>query len=251
MNLPCWVLFRPALCCWLIASPLGLRWLPRRSWWSTSSVQIHVLKEELAVVWKPWLLLQVFRLTWWNRPCRSCFGSFLLQLGTRPRYRWLLASERSWHMLVNSLLRKHNVDTREFAQVRSQLVATGISRLLSRSGTCTCRNTDSISAVRAIGPSRNLNIVPINPCSRSGPANNLSFRHISLYFAAALQTRRTLPSLLGFSTGWFGKYHSFPKLPLTSGLPRIFTDPFSTSVSIDCWYSSFKFGSRWNLRSSE
>ena len=49
----------------------------------------------------------VLRLTWWNRPCRSCFGLFLLQLGTRPRYRWLLASERSWHMLVNSLLRKN------------------------------------------------------------------------------------------------------------------------------------------------
>ena len=91
-----------------------------------------------------------------------------------------------------------------------------------------------MSAVKAIGPSRNLNIVPINQCSRSDPANKLSFRHISLYFAAALQTRRTLPGLLGFSTGWCGKYHSFPKEPLTSDLPRIFTNPFSTSVSIDC-----------------
>ena len=95
-----------------------------------------------------------------------------------------------------------------------------------------------------------LNIVPINPCSRSGPANNLSSRHISLYFAAALQTRQTLPGLLGFSTGWCGKYHSFPNVTLTSDLPRIFTNPFSTSVSTDCWYS-FKFGFCWNLSSSE
>ena len=154
-------------------------------------------------------------------------------MGTRPRYRWLLASERSWHMLVNSLLQKHDVDTLKFSQVCLFLVATGISSSLSCSGTCTCRNIDSISEVRAIGPSRNLNIVPINPCSRSGPANNLSFRHISLYFAAALQTRRTLPGLLRFSTGWCGKYHSFPKVPLSSDLPRILTSPFSTSVSID------------------
>ena len=127
MNLPCWVLFRPALCCWLILSPLGLRWLPCLCWWSTSSVQIHVLREEVAVVRKPRLLPQLFRLTWWNRPCRSCFGLFLLHLGTRPSYRCLLASERSWHTLVNFLLRKHDVDTLKFAQVRSLLVATGIS----------------------------------------------------------------------------------------------------------------------------
>ena len=32
-----------------------------------------------------------------------------------------------------------------------------------------------MSAVRASGPSPNLKIVPINPCSRSGPATSLSF----------------------------------------------------------------------------
>ena len=90
-----------------------------------------------------------------------------------------------------------------------------LNQLLSCLGTCTCRNIDSMSAVRAIGPSRKLNILPINPCSRSGPASSLSFRHTSLYFEAALQTRLTLPGLFRFSTGWFGKYHSFPKVPLT------------------------------------
>ena len=50
-----------------------------------------------------------------------------MQLETRPRCRWLLASERSWHMLVNSLLQKRDADTRKFAQVRSLLVTTGIS----------------------------------------------------------------------------------------------------------------------------
>ena len=127
MNLPCRVLLQPAVCCWLISNPLGLRSLPCCCWWSTSSVQIHVLREEVVVVWKPWLLPQVFRLNWWNCPCRSCFGLFLLQLGTRPRYRWQLASERSWHMFVISLLQKHDVDTRKFTQARSLLNATGIS----------------------------------------------------------------------------------------------------------------------------
>ena len=69
-----------------------------------------------------------------------------------------------------------------------------LKQLLSCSGTCTCRNFDSMSAVRIFAPSRNLNIVPINSCSRSGPDSNfsnLSFRHTSLYFDAALQTRLT------------------------------------------------------------
>ena len=223
MNLPCWVLFRPALCCLLILSPLGLRWLPRRCWWSTSSVQIHFLREEVAFVWKPWLLLQVFRLTWWNRPCRSCFGSFLLQLGTQPRYRWLLASERSWHMLVNFLLQNMTlilVNLHRFVHCWSPQE----SQAACTSGTCTCRNIDSISAVRAIGPSRNLSIVPISPFSRSGPANNLSFRHITLYFAAALQTRQILPGFWGLVLDGVTNTIPFQKclwLPIYQGSSQI------------------------------
>ena len=83
-----------------------------------------------------------------------------------------------------------------------------------------------MSAVKAIGPSRNRKIVPINPCSRSGPASRLSFRHTSLEFEAALKTRLTLPGLFGFSTGWCGKYHSFPKLHVTSDPSNTITNLF-------------------------
>ena len=72
-----------------------------------------------------------------------------------------------------------------------------------------------MSAVRVIAPSQNLKYVPINSCSRSSPASSLSFRHISLYFDAALQTRLTLPGYFGFITGWCGEYHSFPKVLFT------------------------------------
>ena len=99
-----------------------------------------------------------------------------------------------------------------------------------------------MSAVRAIGPALNLNIVQTNPSSRSGPASSLSFRHNFLHFEAAFQTRLTLPGLFGFSTGWCGKYHSFPKVPFTSDSSNIFTKSFSTSVSNDCWYKIFRFG---------
>ena len=83
-----------------------------------------------------------------------------------------------------------------------------------------------MSVVRAIGRLRNLKVYPIKPCSRWGPASSLSFRHISLYFDAALQTRIILTGWCGFSTGWCGKYNSFPKVPFTSDPFNIFTNPF-------------------------
>ena len=92
----------------------------------------------------------------------------------------------------------------------------------ARSGACIYRKIITISAVRVIGR------------SRSGPANNLSIRHTSLYFAAALQTRQNLPVLFGFTKGGCGNYCSFPKLPMTSNLAKIFANLLSTSVSIDC-----------------
>ena len=101
---------------------------------------------------------------------------------------------------------------------------------------------DLISAVRAIRPPRNLNIVPINPFSRSGPASSLSFRKTSSYVEAALQTRLTLPGLLGFSTGSCGKYHSFPKVHFIFYSFNMFMNPISTSVSIDCGYSCSGLG---------
>ena len=83
-----------------------------------------------------------------------------------------------------------------------------------------------MSAVRIIGHSLNLNIVPFNTCSRSGPASSLLFRHTSLYLDAALQTRLTLPGLFGFSIGCCGKYHSFPKVPFTSDSSIFLRIPF-------------------------
>ena len=66
---------------------------------------------------------------------------------------------------------------------------------LSCSGTGTCRKTKLISTVTAIKHSRNVKIVPIIPCSRSGPVSSFSFRHRYLYFEAALQTSSTLQNL--------------------------------------------------------
>ena len=83
-----------------------------------------------------------------------------------------------------------------------------------------------MSAIRATGPSQNPNIVPIKPCSRSSPASSLSFKHTALYFDAALQTRLTLPGLFGFSTGWWGKYQSFSKVPFTSDSSKNFMNRF-------------------------
>ena len=250
MNLPWWVLLQPALCSWLISNPLGLRWLPRRCWRSTSSVQIHVLREEVAVDWKPWLLLQVFRLTWWNRPGRSCFGLLLLQLGTRPRYRSLLASKRSWHMLVNSLLQKHDVDTRKFAQVGSLLVATGISSSFYPVHELALEET-LIQYLR-LGQLVLLEIWILFRSIRVVDRVWLTTCHLGIYPCILLQRCKhgeLYPVCWGLVLD--GVANTIPCRKLTSDLPRIFTNPFSTSVSIDCWYISFKFGSRWNLRSSE
>ena len=93
-------------------------------------------------------------------------------------------------------------------------------------GTCTYRNIDSLSALRAIGPTRNLNIVPINPCSRSGHISGLLFRHSSLYFDAALLTRLTLPGLFGFSTRCSCKYRSFSNVSCTSESPKNYSSLF-------------------------
>ena len=96
-----------------------------------------------------------------------------------------------WWTLLHQ---KHETDTPNFALNCSLLGAKGIWG--THLGTCTCRNIDSISAVRLIVPSRNMNIVPINLCSKSLSVFTLSFSHISMYFAAALQTRRTCLSSL-------------------------------------------------------
>ena len=42
--------------------------------------------------------------------------------------------------------------------------------------------------------------------SRSGPVKRLSIRDVPLKIDAALATRRTFFGLLGFSTGWVGRY---------------------------------------------
>ena len=115
-----------------------------------------------------------------------------------------------------------------------------LGQLLSCSEYVTCRNTHSMSTVNAIRPSRNLNIVPVNPCSRPGADSCLSFRQVFLYFDAALQTRLTLPGLLWFSTELCGKYRSFPKLPFALDSSNILTIPFSTTVSTDCCYEIFR-----------
>ena len=251
MNLPCWVLFWPALCCGFILSPLGLRWLPRRCWWSTSSVQIHVLREEVAVVWKPWLLLQVIRLTWWNRPCRSCLWLFLLQLGTRPRYQWLLASERSWHMLVDSLLRKHDVDSRKFAQVRSLLVATGISSSFYPVQELALAET-LIQYLR-LGLLVLLKIWILFQSVRVVDRVRLTTCHLGIYPCILLQRCKhgeLYPVCWGLVLDSVANTIRFRKclcLPIYQGSSQI---PFQ-HLSIDCWYNSFNFGSRWNLRFSE
>ena len=103
-----------------------------------------------------------------------------------------------------------------------------------------------MSAVRDISSSRNLKVVPINPCSKSSPANSLLFRHISFDVDMALQTRPILPGLFG--CGWCGRYHSFPKVPFTLDASNIFTKYFSTSASIDGCYILFRFGTFWKQK---
>ena len=83
-----------------------------------------------------------------------------------------------------------------------------------------------MSAVRAIGPSQNLKIVPMDPCRRTSPASSLSFRHTSLFFNAALQ-KLTLSGVFEFSAGWCDKYHSFRKVTFNTDSSNIFMKPYT------------------------
>ena len=89
-------------------------------------------------------------------------------------------------------------------------------QLLSCSRSCTCRNIDSMSAVRAIGPSRNLNIVPVKHIADQvlQVAFYLGRLPCTLNFDAPLQTRLTSPSLFELSTEWWGEYKGSQKFLL-------------------------------------
>ena len=60
-----------------------------------------------------------------------------------------------------------------------------------------------------------------------------------------MQTRRTLPGLLGFNTRWCGKYHFFPKGSLTSDVFKIITDPFFNICIYWLFIQFFQIGSHW------
>ena len=126
----------------------------------------------------------------------------------------------------------------EFAQVRELLVPNTwrccsyiqkrslvlgrhrtLKQPLTGSGTCTCKNNESISAVGAIGPSQNLNIVSNKPCSRASPdgvANTILYRsclevatsdYISIYWLSM----QTLLVLLHSESLQQWVKHSWPK----------------------------------------
>ena len=59
----------------------------------------------------------------------------------------------------------------------------------------------SMSAITATGFSRNRKSIPTRLLIKSGPVRRLLFNEFPLKTDAALETRRTLPGLLGFVTG--------------------------------------------------
>ena len=94
-----------------------------------------------------------------------------------------------------------------------------------------------MSAVRVNCPSRNLKIVPIKPCCRSGPASTLSFRHTSLYFDEHCNNSLSLPGLFGFSTDWWantiisGRCLSLRSRPISLWIPFLHLYPLTVDTN--------------------
>ena len=104
------------------------------------------------------------------------------------------------------------------------------------------------SAVNAIGPSRNLNILPIRA------ADQVQLVSCQFDFLTCMQhckTRFTLSGLFRSRTGWGGKYHPFLEGKGTcnatqwevfiSTSSNNFMNLFSAFVSFDCWNKSHRF----------
>ena len=135
-------------------------------------------------------------------------------------------------MLVNSFLQKHDVDTRSFAHVCSLLVTKEIpgSFYLFQE---LALAVNSINRVRAAPSSRNLNIIPVNPCSVSKAAKNLLYK---LTFFILLQRCKPVKfyfACLGSQLDRVAKIILSEK-SLTSDLTRFFMNSFSMLISSDC-----------------
>ena len=82
--------------------------------------------------------------------------------------------------------------------------------------TPTCKNISSISAETANWCWRKRTRVWISLFNRSEPVSNTLFKDIPCIFEAPFNTLQTFSGLSGFTTGWWGRYHSLPAQCLSS-----------------------------------
>ena len=94
--------------------------------------------------------------------------------------------------------------------------------------TLTSRNILSISATIAVRSCLNLSRTPTRLLVQSGPCKRLLLREVPPYSAAASNTIRTFPGLLGLSTGKCGKYHVLRPVTAASSGVSLRAYPFAT-----------------------